>query len=89
MNNTLPKESLKEIQQVHKPFIWGDSEESKKVHPVKWDIITNPKNKESLVYMKKSCVLKLGWNLKCGDKYMWNQVLQGKNVRKQNNFAKI
>lgn len=90
----LPRDSLKEIQKVQRAFIWGDTDESKKAHTVKWDQITKPIDKgglgvKDLVEMNTACIHKLGWQVKCRTKSLRTRVLQDKYDRLENNFADI
>lgn len=43
MSIVIPKQSLKEIQALHRNFIWGDTKSDKHIHVVNWRTITNPK----------------------------------------------
>lgn len=39
----LPASTCKDIDKVCRDFLWGDSEETKRVHLVNWDIVCTPK----------------------------------------------
>lgn len=42
MTNLLPKSCLEEIQRMQRNFIWRDTDNSKKMHDVNWNIVTLP-----------------------------------------------
>lgn len=44
----LPKKTTKDLVKITRDFIWGSSQEKKKMHLMKWDTITKPKEHEAL-----------------------------------------
>lgn len=66
ITTSIPKACLHEIKKLYLSFIWGDSEEHRKVHLVKWDVITLPKflgglGIRRLNVMNNACILKFNW----------------------------
>lgn len=86
MTNPIPKVCLREIEKIQRSFIWGDSNEGRRLHMIKWDTLTLPKvngglGLRRLTDMNKACIMKLAWNLKAERNKLWSQVLIGKYGR--------
>jgi hypothetical protein len=43
MTNQLPQSCIDEIEKIERNFIWGDNDETRKVHAVRWADVTKPK----------------------------------------------
>lgn len=59
------------------------------IHIISWDKITLPKKTRGLGLrnlkdMIESCILKLGWKIKSGDKALWCEVIRSKHDRHYN-----
>ncbi|MCI31176.1 putative ribonuclease H protein, partial [Trifolium medium] len=48
MTTVVPKSCLDEIQKLQRRFIWGDTEDKKKFHAVKWETVCMPKSSGGL-----------------------------------------
>ena len=73
------------IDQKVRNFIWGSSQEKKKVHIARWEIVTNTKEIGGLGIRSTrniniAFMAKLGWRLITVTKDLWAHVLQGKYV---------
>jgi hypothetical protein len=80
MTSKIPKSCLDDIQ---RQFIWGETENVRKFHAVRWSCVTMPKElgglgMRRLDEMNKACLLKLGWKFNRGDNDFWCEVLRGK-----------
>lgn len=82
----VPKTCLQEIQRLQRNFIWGHDDAQRKVHAVRWSKVTLPKYQgglgiRDLSKMNTACLMKLGWDVRCGRGSLWCQVLRGKYGR--------
>lgn len=64
VSSMVPKGCIKEIQNSHRSFIWGDEEDNKNIHTVNWNTITMAKDVRGLglrklIEMDKTCMAKL------------------------------
>ncbi|PNX92647.1 ribonuclease H, partial [Trifolium pratense] len=83
MTSRIPQSYLDEIQKIQRNFIWGDTENVRRYHAVRWSVVTMPKDMGGLGLrrldaMNKACLLKLGWKLNNGSTDFWCEVLRGK-----------
>lgn len=63
MSYALPKESLKETQNMQRNFVWGDTDEDKRLYAFKWSTLTTLKmagglGLKNLVINIETCLLK-------------------------------
>lgn len=61
----IPQSCLTEIQKIQQNFIWGESDQKRKWHAVRWDTVTQPKHMggfglRMLKHMNQTCMMKLG-----------------------------
>ncbi|CAL5198816.1 unnamed protein product [Lathyrus oleraceus] len=91
MTTVIPKTCLKEIQQMQRAFIWGDSHDKHHMHTIRWSVIVLPKYQggleiRKLEFMNQACIAKLGWQLKNGKQTLWCDVIRSKYItnRQQN-----
>lgn len=68
MANSLPKTCIEEIHQLQRNFIWGDTNEKKKMHEVNWNMLQNPMclgglGLRKLDVMNQACLMKLSWKM--------------------------
>jgi ribonuclease HI len=94
MSMPIPKSCLHEIDKIQRAFIWGDSEEKKRMHLISWSRITMPKQcgglgLRKLEFMNEACLMKMGWSLMVGEHSLWGQVLLGKYGRQFENAGRI
>lgn len=64
MTNTLPKSYIEDVHGLQWKFIWGDTDEQRKIHDVGWDSLTIPKalcgiGLENLEVLNTLCIMKL------------------------------
>ena len=65
----LPQSTCDKIDKLNRNFLWGDTEEKKKVHLINWDTVCKSKEKDGLGLKKTrvnnlATLSKLGWNIK-------------------------
>jgi hypothetical protein len=83
MSSKIPKACIDEIQKIQRNFIWGDTDQKRRFHAVKWDIVTTPKwngglGLRKLDIMNQACLMKLNWKYHSNNKDLWCRVLRGK-----------
>ncbi|CAK8576214.1 unnamed protein product [Lathyrus sativus] len=83
MTNRIPKSTVEEIHNIQHKFIWGDTEEHKKIHVICWNTITTSKSHgglglRNLESLNIACLMKLGWNIVSNDKDLCCEVLGDK-----------
>jgi ribonuclease HI len=86
MTTLIPKVCLDEIQRLQRRFIWGDTDDKRKFHAVKWRTVCMPKSRgglglRQLDTMNKACLLRWGWKLQLNGSDLWSSVLRGKYWR--------
>ena len=74
------------IDQKVRNFIWGNSQEKKKVHLARWETLTNTKENgglgiQSMRNINIAFMATLGWRLITETKDLWAHVLLGKYVK--------
>jgi hypothetical protein len=90
MTNRLPQSCIDEIEKLERNFIWGDNAHIRRVHAVRWDVVTMPKfmgglGLRKLRPMNEACLLKLAWRLFSGSTDFWCTVVKGKYVARLHN----
>jgi hypothetical protein len=50
-NTALPSSICNELDRLNRNFLWGSSNERKKMHLVGWEKVCKPREKEALVFM--------------------------------------
>jgi len=76
----LPSNIIKKIDQLQRNFIWGTTNEKKKLHMVKWDIVTSIKAKGGLGMQRAktrnlALLTKLAWRAFKSPETLWAQIL--------------
>lgn len=71
MATTIPKTCLREIQQLQRNFILGDSRDHRKFHAVNWNVVTKPKCEgglgiRNLITMNEAYLMKITWTFQQG-----------------------
>ncbi|PNY01940.1 ribonuclease H [Trifolium pratense] len=89
MSMQVPRSCLDDIEKIQCSFIWGDTENVKKLHTIGRNTMILPKylgglDIRNLRIMNDACLMKLGWNLRTKKESLWTQVLWGKYVRDGN-----
>ena len=79
----LPSKILDGIDRVNGNFLWGTSEQAKKVHWVGWDKITRPKAEGALGLQSSkgrniALLSKLNWRFHTERESLWARVLKNK-----------
>lgn len=73
----------KEIDKLHRNFLWGDMEDKRKVHLVKWDLVCKPKASGG-VGIRKCCDnnmtinAKLDWEVMTVTNTPWIKLIRNK-----------
>lgn len=65
MINRFPKSCIEDIHTLQSKFIWGDTDDHRKMHVVGWDSLTKPKALDGIGLrnfecLNSSCLMKLG-----------------------------
>lgn len=79
----LPKKVCKEIDRLNKNFLWGHTEERKKIHNVKWEKVCRQKEHGGLGLRlcednNTTLVSKIGWRMCIETKPLWVEVMKHK-----------
>ncbi|XP_004297900.1 PREDICTED: putative ribonuclease H protein At1g65750-like [Fragaria vesca subsp. vesca] len=74
------------LDRLNRNFLWGHTEEKKKIHLVKWDTVCKPKCYGGLGLKKSSCVnqallAKTGWRLLQKELGLWAEALNKKYLK--------
>lgn len=83
MGTLLPSRVLAAVDKIGRDFIWGSSDEKRKIHLVRWESITKPKKEGRLglsAAKPKNIALlaKLNWRLRMEKDQAWARVLWSK-----------
>ncbi|XP_062021310.1 uncharacterized protein LOC133737845 [Rosa rugosa] len=82
----LPMSICNTLDRLNRNFLWGHTEEQKKIHLVKWDTVCKPKCYGGLG-LKKTCMMnqallaKTGWRLLQQEQGLWAQALNKKYLK--------
>nr|XP_011457336.1 PREDICTED: uncharacterized protein LOC105349397 [Fragaria vesca subsp. vesca] len=82
----LPMSICNTLDRLNMNFLWGHTEEKKKIHLVKWDTVCKPKRYGGLGLKKSSCVnqallAKTGWRLLQKEQGLWAEALNKKYLK--------
>ena len=88
LSNLLPCKILDGIDWVNRNFLWGSTDQARKMHWVKWDNVTKPKNLGGLGLQtakgrNTTLLAKLNWRLHLEDNAPWSRVLKLKYGTRQ------
>lgn len=77
--NALPESVCKKIDKMNRNFLWGSTEERRKTHLVKWDIVCKSHDRGGLGIRKckesnLAMLAKTGYNLLKDEKALWTKV---------------
>lgn len=83
----VPISICKDMDRLNRNFLWGDSESSKKIHLVNWDIVCNNKKVGGLGLRKAKAqnlalMPKMGWKILSNEECLWAKVVKGKYLLK-------
>jgi len=81
----IPSHILHKLDQYQRNFLWGTTLEKKKLHLVKWNDITRPKNIGGLGIQKlrdknNALLASLAWRLFNSPNAMWAKVILSKYI---------
>lgn len=86
----LPEVVCNKIDQLNRNFLWGSTEEKRRLHLVNWQKLSLPRDYGGINVReaKKSNIAlpllaKLGWKIWIGNKNLWAEVLRKKYLRNQ------
>ena len=79
----LPRSICGSIDRKIRGFVWGDTSEKKRVHPVAWECVTKPKDAgglglRSMRQANAAFLAKLGWRVLTEPQTLWSRVLRSK-----------
>lgn len=82
----LPVGSCKAIDRLCREFLWGDTDDKKRVHLVNWNDVCKTKNSGGLGLRKaadfnQALRAKLAWQMAVNSNKLWVQVLRNKYVK--------
>lgn len=82
----LPASVSKEIDALNRNFLWGGSEDRRRVALVKWETMFRPKKAGGLGLrktsdMNKALFAKLGWKIESGDEGLSTKVIRAKHLK--------
>lgn len=85
---SLPAHICLEIDKINRNFLWGSSNEQRKPHYLRWEIVNLPKEKGGLnIRTAKdnnlAMLSKLGWRLLNNDKAAWCLALRHKYLKNE------
>ncbi|XP_028055196.1 uncharacterized protein LOC114259389 [Camellia sinensis] len=88
----LPRKLCDEIDKLNGNFLWGDSENHKKVHLVNWDSVCKRKVEGGLGIRKArahnaALLTKLGWKILCDKNKLWCKILHSKYLKHHSLFT--
>lgn len=77
------------IDMITRQFIWGGNKETRSVNIVRWDLVTQPKDRGGLGIwsareMNLACMAKLGWRIMNEGDELWVKVFTDKYAREGN-----
>ncbi|CAM8979776.1 unnamed protein product [Rhodiola kirilowii] len=79
----LPITVAREMERIQRQFLWGGTESRRKVHYVKWDVVTRPRKFgglgiQGLVEKNMILLTKWWWKLVTGEGGLWRRMIMNK-----------
>jgi hypothetical protein len=79
----LPSKTCAELDKLNRSFLWGDSSAKKKLHLIKWDSVSRPKEEGGLGIKRSRCrnkalLAKRLWDFRLGSVENWAVALRNK-----------
>lgn len=78
----LPRKVCDDIDKINRNFLWGDTENKKKIHLVNWGLGLRKAREQN-----SALLTKLGWNLLNDNSKLWCQILQSKYLKNHSFFS--
>lgn len=83
----LPASSCSKIDKLNRNFLWGDTDQRKKIHLIKWDTVCKPKLQGGLgikriAAMNQAMLAKTSWRMLQNDKGLWHEIYKAKYLRR-------
>ncbi|KAL6188945.1 hypothetical protein ACLB2K_040335 [Fragaria x ananassa] len=87
----LPVHTCERLDRLNRNFLWGDSDQKKKVHLTNWDMVCRPKCFGGLgikrsADMNRAMLAKASWRMAQGDNGLWNKIYQQKYLHSSSMF---
>ncbi|KAL6219553.1 hypothetical protein ACLB2K_007312 [Fragaria x ananassa] len=87
----LPVHTCERLDRLNRNFLWGDSDQKKKVHLTNWDMVCRPKCFGGLgikrsADMNRAMLVKASWRMAQGDNGLWNKIYQQKYLHSSSMF---
>jgi hypothetical protein len=84
----LPASTCNMLDKLNREFLWGDTENKKKIHLVKWDNVCRPKIEGGLgikktELMNQAMLAKTSWRIIQNDTGLWCKVLKDKYLKQR------
>lgn len=81
--SSLPASTCESLDKCNRQFLWGSTDEQKKIPLVAWDVVCTPKTRGGLgirhaSYYNQAYLMKLGWNLSTRREDLWVKVVRNK-----------
>ncbi|XP_019188879.1 PREDICTED: uncharacterized protein LOC109183149 [Ipomoea nil] len=91
-NYILEARTSKEIDKICRGFLWGDTDDKKKMHMVNWNDICKPKDSGGLGLRRcadfnDAFLAKLAWQINTNNDKLWTQVMKEKYIKDKNFFT--
>uniref|UniRef100_A0A2N9IHI9 Reverse transcriptase domain-containing protein n=1 Tax=Fagus sylvatica TaxID=28930 RepID=A0A2N9IHI9_FAGSY len=88
----LPPKVCANLDKLNRNFLWGDTSAKKKIHLMKWDLISRPKDEGGLGIKRSRCrnkalLAKRMWALRLGSEDVWALSLRNKYPPTRSRFC--
>lgn len=86
------------MDQLNRDFLWGDTDQKRKIHLTGWDMICRPKSNGGLGInksedMNKAMLAKPCWRVVQGDQGLWCRIYNAKYLKRDsillNTYKKV
>jgi hypothetical protein len=79
----LPASLCDELDKTNRGFVWGDTDTSRKIHTIPWNVISSPLQCGGLGVqqtrsMNQAFLMKVGWKLTTKKDALWVKVIRSK-----------
>ena len=88
----LPSEICANLDKINRNFLWGSTDEKKRMHLVNWDMVCMPKKRgglgiKKMKMMNQSLLAKAGWRISQKENGLWAHILRAKYLKGGHNIA--